>query len=48
MWRWMPIRIGWLPAVLTFIPLVGWLFLPLSLTYEVVGFAYLVEKSRNN
>jgi len=48
MWRWMPIRIGWLPAFLTFIPFVGWLFLPLSLTYEVVGFAYLVEKSRNN
>ncbi len=48
MWRWMPIRIGWLPAFLAFIPFIGWLFLPLSLTYEVVGFAYLVEKSRNN
>ena len=47
-WRWLPIRIGWLPAVLTFIPFFGWLFLPLSLTYEVIGFAFLVEKSRNN
>ena len=27
MWRWMPIRIGWLPAFLAFIPFVGWLFL---------------------
>jgi len=24
------------------------LFLPLSLTYEVIGFAFLVENSRNN
>ena len=48
MWRWMPIKIGWLPAVLAFIPFFGWLFLPLSLTYEVIGFAFLVEKSRSN
>ena len=46
--RWIPIRIGWLPAVLTFIPFFGWLFLPLSITYEVIGFAFLVEKSRSN
>mgnify|MGYP001170353384 CR=1 FL=1 len=47
-WRWMPIRIGWLPAILAFIPFIGWFFLPLSLTYEVIGFAFLVEKSRNS
>ena len=45
-WRWLPVRIGWIPAVLTFIPFIGWLFLPLSITYEVVGFAFLAEKSR--
>ena len=47
-WRWLPVHIGWLPTVLAFIPFVGWLFLPLTLTYEVIGFAYLVEKSRNH
>ena len=47
-WRWLPMRIGWLPAVLTFIPFLGWLFLPLSITYEVVGFAFLAEQSRNS
>ena len=40
------LRIGWLPAILTFVPFVGWVLLPLALTYEVVGFTYLVEKSR--
>jgi len=47
-WRWLPVRIGWLPAVLTFIPFIGWLFLPLSITYEVVGLAFLAEQSRNS
>ncbi len=47
-WRWLPLRIGWLPAVLTFIPFLGWLLLPLSITYEVVGFAFLAEQSRNS
>ena len=42
----LPIRIGWLPAILAFVPFAGWVFLPLVLTYEVVGFTYLVEKSR--
>ena len=46
-WHWLSFRIGWLPAVLTFIPFIGWLFLPLSITYEVVGFAFLAEQSRN-
>jgi len=45
-WRFVPISIGWLPAILTFVPFAGWVFLPLALTYEVVGFTYLVEKSR--
>ena len=47
-WRWLPVHIGWLPTILAFIPFIGWLFLPLTITYEVIGFAYLVEKSRNN
>ena len=47
-WRWMSLRIGWIPAVLTFIPFIGWLFLPLSITYEVVGVAFLAEQSRNS
>ena len=47
-WRWLPVRIGWLPAVLTFIPFIGWLFLPLSITYGVVGFAFLAEQSRDS
>ena len=47
-WSWLPVRIGWLPAVLTFIPFVGWLFLPLSIFYEVVGFAFLAEQSRRS
>ena len=47
-WRWLSMRIGWLPAVLTFIPFIGWLFLPLSITYEGVGFAFLAEQSRNS
>ena len=45
-WRWLPLRLGWLPAILTFIPFIGWLFLPFLITYEVVGFAFLAEKSR--
>ncbi len=47
-WRLLPVQIGWLPAILTFIPFIGWLLLPLSITYEVVGFAYLAEQSRNS
>ena len=47
-WRWLPVRIGWLPTILAFIPFIGWLFLPLTITYEVIGFAYLVEKSRKS
>ena len=47
-WRWLPIRIGWLAAILTFIPFAGWIFLPLTLTYEVIGFTFLVEKSRTS
>jgi len=47
-WRFLSVRIGWLPAVLTFIPFIGWLFLPLSLTYEVIGFAFIAEESRNS
>ena len=47
-WRWLPLRIGWIPAILTFIPFIGWLLLPLSITYEVVGFAFLAEQSRDN
>lgn len=47
-WRWVPMCIGWMPAILTFIPFAGWIFLPLALTYEVVGFTYLVEKSRTS
>ena len=47
-WRWLSLRIGWLPAILTFIPFIGWLLLPLSITYEVVGFAFLAEQSRNS
>ena len=47
-WRWLPIRIGWMAAILTFIPFAGWIFLPLTLTYEVIGFTLLVEKSRTS
>ena len=47
-WLWLPVIIGWLPTMLAFIPFVGWFFLPLMQTYEVIGFAYLVEKSRNS
>ena len=47
-WRWLPVIIGWLPTMLAFIPFVGWFFLPLMQTYEVIGFAYLVEKARNS
>ncbi len=46
--RWLPLRIGWLPAVLSFIPFLGWMFLPLSQTYQVIGFAFLAENSRKN
>ena len=47
-WRWLPVIIGWLPTILAFIPFFGWFFLPLMQTYEVIGFAYIVEKSRNS
>ena len=47
-WRWVPMRLGWLPMGLAFVPLLGWLLLPLVLTYEVIGFAYHVESSRNS
>ena len=47
-WRWFSVRIGWLPAFLTFIPFIGWLFLPLSITYEVLGLAFLAEHSRKS
>ena len=45
---WLPIRMGWLPSLLTFIPFVGWILLPLTLTYQVIGFAYTAEKSRTS
>ena len=45
-WRWVPMRLGWLPMGLAFVPLLGWLLLPVVLTYEVIGFAYHVESSR--
>ena len=45
-WRWVPLRVGWLPMGLAFVPLLGWLLLPFVLTLEVVGFAYQVESSR--
>ena len=44
--RFIPVRIGWLATILTFIPIIGWLFLPLVVTYQVIGFAYTREKSR--
>ena len=47
-WRWLPIRIGWLPAILTFIPIIGWLLLPLTITFQVIGLAYSVAKSSTN
>lgn len=47
-WRWVPMRLGWLPMGLAFVPLLGWLLLPLVLTYEVIGFAYYVESSRQS
>jgi len=45
---WLPIRMGWLPSLLTFIPFVGWIFLPLVLTFQVIGFAYTAEISRDS
>lgn len=45
-WRWVPLRLGWLPMGLAFVPLLGWLLLPFVLTCEVVGFTYQVESSR--
>ncbi len=47
-WRWLPVRIGWVPAILTFIPFIGWLFLPLSITFWVIGFTFLAEQSRDS
>ncbi len=45
-WRWMSLRLGWLPMGLAFVPLFGWLLLPFVLTCEVIGFTYQVESSR--
>ena len=45
-WRWVPMRLGWLPMGLAFVPLLGWLLLPFVLTCEVVGFTYQVESFR--
>ena len=45
-WKWWSIRLGWLPTILAFIPFVGWIFLPLSLIYQAMGFAFQVEQSR--
>ncbi len=47
-WKWLSFRLGWLPTSLAFIPFVGWFFLPLILIYQVMGFTYLVEQSRQN
>ena len=45
-WRWLPIKLGFIPTILTFIPLVGWLLIPIVLTYSVIGFAYIEEESK--
>ena len=45
-WRWVPLRLGWLPMGLAFMPLLGWLLLPFVLICEVIGFTYQVESSR--
>jgi len=45
-WRFVPIKIGWFTAILSFVPVIGWIFLPLTITYQVIGFAYTIEKSR--
>ena len=46
--RWLPVRMGWLPSLLTFIPLIGWILLPITLSYQVIGFAYNAELIRNS
>ena len=47
-WRFLPMRIGWLPTILSFIPFLGWALLPLTITFQVIGFAYLAEKFKNS
>ncbi len=47
-WHWLPIKMGWLPSLLTFIPFIGWILLPLTLTYQVIGFAFVAESSRKS
>ena len=37
---------GWAQMLLTLIPLLGWLIIPVSAIYQVTGFAYVQEEAR--
>ncbi len=44
--RWVPVQLGWLPMLLAFIPIAGWLMMPLVLILLVIGLASQLERSR--
>ena len=45
--RWVPIKLGWLPMLLAFMPVIGWLLMPLVQILLVIGLASLIERARN-
>ncbi len=44
--KWTPLKLGWLPMTLAFIPIAGWTMMPLVLMLQVIGFASQLEKAR--
>ena len=44
--RWISIKLGWLPMLMAFIPVVGWLMLPMVVVVIVIGLTSLIERAR--
>ena len=38
--RWISIKLGWFPMLMAFIPIVGWLMLPMLIVIIVIGFQF--------
>ena len=44
--RWISLKLGWFPMLMAFIPIVGWLMLPMLMVMIVIGFTSLLERAR--
>ena len=44
--RWISLKLGWFPMLMAFIPIVGWLMLPMLMVMIVIGLTSLLERAR--